>query len=323
MQANVPSLAVALFALLGSSFSNATQLPHSEQPFSMGVEVDLVLVPVSVTDSAYRPLAGIGRDQFHVYENGEPTRIVSFSEEDAPASIVIVFDSSASMKSKLKYARQAAISFLQLANPRDEIAIITFAAQTDLRSRLSPIDDDVTLNDDLPSVAVGSTALIDALDLALDQLREARYERRAIVVFSDGGDNHSRHSFGEVKSKALESDAQIYAIAAPTGGREESDAAFVLGRLTNLTGGRYVALRDERKMSESAQTISRMIRSQYLLAFHPNPNLPFEKRVKIQVKVDFRSGGRVHINGRTGYYPQSALTANPVSDIHRKRGRKN
>ena len=310
MQVSLPQLAVTLLTFLGSSFSDATPLQQSGQPFSMGVEVNLVLVPVSVTDSAYRPLTGIGRDRFHIYENGKPTPIVSFSEEDAPASIVIVFDSSASMKSKLKYARQAAINFLALANPQDEIAIITFAANADLRSHFLPIGDAVTLGDDLPTVADGSTAMIDALDLALDQFREARYDRRAIIIFSDGGDNHSRHSFGEVKNKALESDAQIYAIAVPAGGREESDAAFVLGRLTNLTGGRYVALRDERKMGESAQTISRMIRSQYVLAFNPNPNLPSEKHVKIQIKIDFRAEGRVHIKGRTGYYFHGRRNAN-------------
>ena len=265
---------------------------------SFTVDANLVLVPVTVTDRQDRPITGLTQDNFQVYEAGSLRSITSFGSEDAPASIVLVFDQSRSMKSKLRDARAAAQAFVQTVNPEDEVALITFARQTSVEVPLGLNNE--RLRDALPLNTGDSTALLDAINLALDISRAARHPRKAVIVFSDGGDNRSRHSFAEVKSRAIESDAQIYAIAVPGDHREESQSDFILGGLCEATGGRYVVVRDTRKMKIVAERIGMLIRNQYLIGYLPAP-APSGKWVEIKVKVDAPTASRVRAYARRGY----------------------
>jgi Ca-activated chloride channel family protein len=196
---------------------------------SFTVDANLVLVPVTVTDRQDRPITGLTRHDFQVYEACNLRSITSLSTEDAPVSIVLVYDQSRSMKSKLRDARVAALAFVETMNPEDEVALITFARQTTVELPLGPISE--RLRDALPLKTEDSTGLLDAINVALDMSRTARHKRKAVIIFSDGGDNHSRHSFTELKSRAVESDVQIYAIAVPGDHREESQSDFILGGL--------------------------------------------------------------------------------------------
>ena len=171
------------------------------------------------------------------------------------------------MKSKLRDARTAALAFVETVNPEDEVALITFAQQT--RVELPMGIDNERLRDDLPLKAEDSTALLDAVNLALALSRNVRHNRKAVIVISDGGDNRSRHTFAELKSRALESDVQIYAIAVPGDHREESQSDFILGGLCEATGGRYVVVRDTRKTRTVAERIGMLIRNQYLIGYRP------------------------------------------------------
>jgi hypothetical protein len=109
----------------------------------------------------------------------------------------------------------------------------------------------------------GPTAMLDAIYLAEDLLRDARYKRRAIVIFSDGGDNVSHHSHREIKGLVRERDVEVYAIglfaAPPFGTIEEKLGKAWLSQITDCTGGRTVAIRRREKVSEAAATVSREI----------------------------------------------------------------
>lgn len=265
---------------------------------SFTVDANLVLVPVTVTDRQDRPITGLTQHNFQVHEAGEPRPIATFNTEDAPASIVLVFDQSRSMKSKLRDARAAALGFMETVNPEDEIALIRFAAKTSVEFPLGLYTDQ--LRDLLPLKTEDSTALLDAINLALDMSRTARNKRKAVIVFSDGGDNHSRHSFAELKSKAIEGDVTIYAIAVPGDHRDESQSDFILGGLCETTGGRYFVVRDTRKIKTVAERIGVLIRNQYLIGYRPAP-APSGKWVEIKVRVEASVPGKVRVSARRGY----------------------
>ena len=166
----------------------------------MRVDVPVVLIPVTVTDPMNRLVTGLTKDDFRLFEDKERQKLRYFSSEDAPVSIGVVFDVSSSMKAKIDNAREAIMEFLRTANPQDEFFLISFSDRpqfpsgftTDIRQIQGRL---------LYTVPEGETALLDAVYLALNQMRTAHHRKRAILVISDGGDNHSRYTEGEVRSR--------------------------------------------------------------------------------------------------------------------------
>jgi VWFA-related protein len=136
---------------------------------------------------------------------------VSFSSEDVPISIGVIFDHSGSMANKLGKAEEAAIQFFKTANPQDEFFLVGFNDRAEL---LSPFTDSV---EDLQSrilsaPAKGRTALFDGIYLGLSQMKAAHRAKRALLVISDGGDNRSRYNEKDIKRLVREADTQIYSI---------------------------------------------------------------------------------------------------------------
>src|ERR1700733_12573092 len=165
------------------------------------VDVDMVLVPVTITDPLNRLVTGLDRDNFNLFEGKDQQEIKSFSSEDAPVSIGVIFDMSGSMSSKIERAREAGIQFFMItfADKPEEIADFTNSVE-DIQARL------------LYTVARGRTALLDAIYLGVSKMRQAKYPKKALLIISDGGDNHSRYTEGEIKSLVKEADVMIYAI---------------------------------------------------------------------------------------------------------------
>ncbi len=162
------------------------------------VDVDLVLVPVTIIDPMNRLVTGLEKDYFVLFDNGQRQEIKYFSSEDAPISLGVIFDVSGSMESKIKQAREAVVEFFKTANPEDEFFLITFS---DTPEVLSDFTQSV---EDIQSKLVftrpkGRTALLDAIYLGVSKMRQAKYQRKALLIISDGGDNHSRYTEGEIK----------------------------------------------------------------------------------------------------------------------------
>src|ERR1700686_2863411 len=167
------------------------------KPFK--VSVDMVLVPVTITDPLNRLVTGLDRENFHLFEGKDQQEIKTFSSEDAPVSIGVIFDMSGSMSSKVERAREAVIEFFKTANPQDEFFMITFADKPEEIADFTSSVDDIQ-GRLIYTVPKGRTALLDAIYLGVSKMRQAKYPKKALLIISDGGDNHSRYTEGEIRS---------------------------------------------------------------------------------------------------------------------------
>jgi len=176
------------------------------KPFK--VSVDMVLVPVTITDPLNRLVTGLDRENFHLFEGKDQQEIKTFSSEDAPVSIGVIFDMSGSMSSKVERAREAVIEFFKTANPQDEFFMITFADKPEEIADFTSSVDDIQ-GRLIYTVPKGRTALLDAIYLGVSKMRQAKYPKKALLIISDGGDNHSRYTEGEIRSMVKEADILI------------------------------------------------------------------------------------------------------------------
>src|SRR5215475_12001654 len=176
--------------------SHAPHLPSGIALIRSNAE--LVTVPVTITDAMNRPVTGLERDNFQLFENKQPQEIKNFSSEDTPVSIGVILDVSGSMQNKLERAREAVRQFCDASNPQDEFFLITFSdapqLATDFSNRPEEIESAL-----LGAQSRGRTSLLDAIYMGIRKMQDARYSRRALLILSDGGDNHSRYNERDVK----------------------------------------------------------------------------------------------------------------------------
>ena len=271
----------------------------------LAVNVDLVLVPVTVTDPMNRLVTGLEQTDFFVYENSGLQKIRTFATEDAPVSIGIIFDLSGSMSSKLVRARDSILQFMKTANPQDEFFVIGFNDRPELIEDFTSSIEDVEAR--LTTVRSGHrTALLDAIYFGMYKMKIARNERKALLVVSDGGDNRSRYTEGEVKAQVRESDVEIYSIGildpyAPT--TEERMGPMLLNDLCEETGGRLFRVDDLADMGDIAIKISTELRNQYVLGYRPTSAQRDGKWRKVKIKLVPPQGlPPLTVHARTGYY---------------------
>ena len=268
-------------------------------------DVDLVLVPVTITDPMNRLVTGLEQNDFFVYENNSVQKIRTFATEDAPVSIGIIMDLSGSMTSKLVRARDSIIQFMKTANPQDEFFVIGFNDRPELIEDFTSSIEDIEAR--LATIRSGHrTALLDAIYFGLNKMKNARQERKALLVVSDGGDNRSRYTEGEVKAQVRESDVEIYSIGifdpyAPT--TEERMGPVLLNELSEETGGRLFRVDDVTDMGDIAVKISTELRNQYVLGYRPLNLQRDGKWRKVKVKLVPPQGlPPLTVHARTGYY---------------------
>ena len=268
-------------------------------------DVELVLVPVTITDEMDRLITGLDKQNFQLWEGKEQQDIKHFSTEDAPVSVGIIFDMSGSMASKIERAREAVVQFCKSANPQDEFFMITFADRPNLASDFTNNPDDIQ-NRLVYTSPKGRTALLDALYLGMHQMRHARNQKKALLIISDGGDNHSRYTEGEIKSQIKEADVMVYAIGIyehifPT--TEEMLGPQLLSEVSEVTGGRSFTIDNPNDLPDVAGKIGMELRNQYLLGYRPSKAPRDGKWHKIKVKIRIPKGlPPVHVAARTGYY---------------------
>ena len=269
------------------------------------MNVDMVLVPVTVTDPMNRLVTGLEKDDFQIYENNGEQKIQSFASEDAPVSIGIIFDLSGSMSSKLVRARESILQFIKTANPQDEFFVIGFNDRPELIEDFTSSMEDIQAR--LATVHAGRrTALLDAIYYGVEKMRDARHERKALLVVSDGGDNRSRYTEGEVRAQVREADVEIYSIgifdpyaATP----EERTGPQLLNDISEATGGRMFRVEDVDEMGDIAEKISTELRNQYVIGYRPNDLTRDGKWRKVKVKVNPPPGlPPLTAYARTGYY---------------------
>lgn len=271
-------------------------------------KVDLVLVPVTITDPMDRLVTGLDKDNFQVFDGKEKQDIQHFSNEDAPVSVGIIFDMSGSMTDKIERAREAVVEFCKTANPQDEFFMITFSDEPRLAAGFTSNPDDIQ-NKLIYTTPKGRTALLDALYLGMHKMNEAKNQRKALLIISDGGDNHSRYTEQEIKSQIKEADVIVYGIGVydtyfPT--LEERLGPQLLSEVSQVTGGRTFTIDNPNDLPDVAGKIGMELRNQYVLGYKPTKTTNDGKWHKIKVKLRIPRGlPPLQVYARTGYYAPS------------------
>ena len=271
-------------------------------------DVDIVLIPVTITDPMNRLVTGLEKDNFSIYEGSERQEIKHFSSEDAPISLGVIFDLSGSMSNKIDKSRDAVVEFFKTANPQDEFFMITFNDRPELLNDFTTSVEDIQ-GKLVYSIPKGRTALLDAIYLGLNKMKQAKHAKKALLIISDGGDNHSRYTSGEIKSLVKEADVQMYAIGlydlnyrTP----EEAGGPALLSELTEVTGGRAFTIDNVNELSDVATKIGVELRNQYVLGYRPKNPAKDGKWHKVKVKLTPPKGlPPLHVYSKTGYYASS------------------
>ena len=262
------------------------------QQSSLKVDIDLVLVNASVTNSRNEVITDLKPEHFQIFEDKIEQEIRYFSAETAPISLGIIFDTSHSMEKKIDVAREAAITCLERTTLDDEYFLVEFNNRARLTHDFTT--DILRLQNQMTFIPPdGSTAMYDALYLGLEQVKNGQNSRKALLLITDGEDNHSRYSRGDIREFLRESDVQIYSIDL---GRA------LIADLSELTGGHsYRASVNE--LQDVCENIFSELKNQYVLGYTPSNTQPDGKWRKIRVNLNPPAGmGRLTIRTKEGYY---------------------
>jgi VWFA-related protein len=209
------------------------------------------------------------------------------------------------MRLNISGARKALRALLRTSNPEDEFCLITFAERPILAVPWGS-DESLIQNRTLFNPPHGQTSLLDAIHLAVAQTKRAANQRRAVLVLSDGGDNHSRYSEREIALVLEEGDVQMYAVDMAESpylnarAAEELAGPDLLERLAERAGGRYFPAHNDRDLAEVADCISKELRSQYVLGFVPPKGIEDGRFQRVQLRVE-RAGPKLSVYWRRGY----------------------
>jgi len=271
-------------------------------------ESNLVVIPVSVTDTMNRFVLGLRKQDFHIYDDGVEQSIAHFSGEDVPLSIGLVFDISGSMDYKLTTSKKAAVLFLQALNPDDESFLVNFNDKVDLTVGFTSNSQDLrsALEKTQPG---GLTALLDAVNFSLSEMKKAKNPRKAILVVSDGGDNHSTYTPRQIESLVRAADVEIYVmgvfdpLASILLSPEEISGPRLLSEIATQTGGRAFAASMADDLPSVASRIAIELRNQYVLGYYPKNQTADGKYHNVEVKFTPPAGlPALKAHWRQGYY---------------------
>ena len=268
------------------------------------METALVVLPVRVTGANGDFVSGLKQEQFRVYENGREQPITLFRQEDTPVTVGLVVDHSRSMGMKLPGVSAAVSAFAQSSNSDDEMFVVDFSDSVSVEL---PGGKPFTSNPRELAQAVsavsarGMTALYDAVAEGLNHLQLGRWDKRALIIVSDGGDNASGRKYADILDLAHRSQAVIYAIGLVGASEEENPS--VLRRLCKDTGGLSFFPEEGQSVSDISAIIARDLREQYTVAFTPEKRSDNPYR-KIHVEVKAPGRGKLQVRTRAGYYAE-------------------
>ena len=277
---------------------------------------ELVILNVAVTDDRGAFVGGLPQDAFKVLEEGRPQTLSFFAEQDAPATIGLLIDSSGSMLSNRNRIIAGITSLAEASHPEDEFFPLVFNDRVAavLQSPHGFTRDPTELRDALTGNlnVLGRTAFHDAISGALDGLAHAMHERRVLIVLSDGGDNASRLSFDDAMEKVQASNVVIYTIALidPIALDRNPGA---LRRLARATGGLAFEPRDVAGVGRALRAIASDIRSRYTLAYAPADAKSGGVK-QLRVVVAAQGHRDVKVRTRTGYVSEAAKATTQSED---------
>ncbi len=304
-------MALGIALAIASVSQAADGTAESSRPGQFRIDANVVLINATVLGPHDRPILGLTRDRFRVFEDNSEQSIAYFSQEEVPLSLAVIFDASGSMEGKLPAMRDVVGALLAKGNPGDEFALITFSDQPQVAMGWTSNPAEIQ-NRLLDFSAHGETSLLDAIRTGLSAMKQAKNAHRAMLILSDGGDNHSRFSEREILHSLEEADVQIYAIDSAeswslrTRAPEELMGPDLLERISDRAGGRYFQADSRRELNQAAEQISRELRSQYVIGYVPPSSGKTSAsdgrfhHVRVQVKRD--SGApKLNVFWRKGY----------------------
>jgi Ca-activated chloride channel homolog len=266
-------------------------------------DVDEVLLHASVVDDKQHIVTSLDRNAFTVFEDGKPQNIISFHHEDIPVSIGILIDNSGSMREKRSKVNQAALNLVRASNPKDEVFIVNFNDEYYLDQDFT--NDLLKLKEALDKIdARGGTALYDAVVASAEHLkRNARLEKKVLLIVTDGEDNASNETLEQaVKQLQEENGPSVYAIGILGEEEHPKRAKRALEIMTQRTGGLAFFPKTLDEVDEISRTVAHDIRNQYAIGYHPtNPRGNGGFR---QIRVDARAKGhgKMMVRTKSGYY---------------------
>lgn len=266
-----------------------------KQRASLRLDVNLVLIPVLVTDIDQRPVRGLTKESFRLFEGESRQQITQFFSDETPVSIGIIFDASNSMKNKIERTRQAVSEFLRMSTPGDEFFLIRFS---DRPEQVSGFTNEIEVIDNgVRSIQPGGwTALYDAIYFGINRMKHAKHDRRVLLVLSDGGDNNSRYTERETRRMLREADLRVFAISIQTG-------AAPLDHISEETGGRAIRVKKIDELPDMAANLSREIHSEYVLGYSPTDGQKDGKYRKVRVELNQPTrNARLRTSWKRGYY---------------------
>jgi Ca-activated chloride channel family protein len=270
------------------------------------IGTDLVSLTVTVTDAYNRLVTGLDKQHFEVFEDKVKQDISFFNDDDAPVNMGIIFDVSGSMKGKLDRARDALKAFIQTSHSDDDFFLVGFNQRANL---LAEFTDGDTLSNKLTLVdPKGQTALYDAAYLGIEKVKQGRHNRHAILLISDGQDNSSRYTYGELRKLLKEAGVQIYCIGivemgGGAGGTLDMQGQAILEEISQVTGGKAFFPRSAAELEDATTRIALELRHQYSIGYNPTNVKRDGQWHKIKVSVKGPKGlSNLRVQHKEGYY---------------------
>ena len=265
-------------------------------------DVEEVQLHATVVDEKRRLVTSLARQDFTVYENGQPQKITAFRREDIPVSIGIVIDNSGSMRDKRPAVNQAALNLVRASNPQDEVFIVNFNDEYYLDQDFT--DDQKKLKEGLEKVdSRGGTALYDAIVASADHLKKsAKLDKRVILVVTDGEDNASRESLEQaIRRLEGEDGPTVYSIGI-LGEERQKRARRALQTLSDRTGGIAFFPKDISEVDSISAEVAHDIRNQYTIVYRPSMQKTEGGFRTVRVEAKAPGKGKLSVRTRTGYY---------------------
>jgi Ca-activated chloride channel family protein len=289
---DIPASALANVEYVRAAATDSTNYEASDLLFLTGnrfseeINVDVVELPVSVSDPAGIPITDLKQSQFHVFENGKPQKISAFNfAANLPISVGVLVDHSGSMKPRIKATKEAAVEFFRrIIKGGDRAFIGGFAFDA---TKLAPFVSDVSvLEAEVNAIpdAEGGTALYDAIVTGLYRFRSLQ-GRKALIILTDGEDTTSRVTYDDMLSYARAARVPLYFIGIGMGFADIS-GTNKMKSLAAETGGTAYFIGNVKQLGDTYRQLEQDLRSQYLIAYNTETTKGDQKYRTVEVKVD-------------------------------------
>lgn len=302
---------VTLLAILGLPGQDPVIQPRTKAPAkkradtqpspTLRIDTNLVQVPVTVTDRLGRPVVGLEKQNFRVFDDKVEQTITRFAMDNEPVAVGFVFDVSGSIGRMMGQYQLATHEFFKYADPDDEFFLVVFESSPKLAVPLTQRANEIQYQI-MMTRSQGMTALFDAVYLATNEIRKSKLNKKALILISDGGENHSRYSFGELKNALRETDALLYSIGPSPDNLAGDNNGRLLKQLAELTGGRLIEIGGT-DLADLSQKIIVDLRNRYVLYYSPQNKARDGRYHHIQVQlIPPRGLHKLTPHWRTGYF---------------------